>query len=222
MARARDTLSGAKRRRKRPLQRWRVTCLGRGSNERSNRPLRGHWGSVTAVRYLDEVLHPLVRPFIAAMGTDKIFIVDNARSHRARSVRSYLVSETILQMAWPARSPDLNPIQHVWDMLEDGLQVAVCRQGLPTSSNKSYYRNGHYCHNKRSTTLLPACLAVVKHAFQLESIIPVISVWFPLYFLPTNLGCRAATAVICVFCLSLLYCLICGLPTSCATFTHIH
>ncbi|GBL80860.1 hypothetical protein AVEN_26282-1 [Araneus ventricosus] len=51
---------------------------------------------------------------------------------------------------------------------EDGLQVAVCRQAPSMSSNEPYYRNGDYYPNKRSTTLLPACLAVVKHAFQLE------------------------------------------------------
>ncbi|GBN11066.1 hypothetical protein AVEN_115976-1 [Araneus ventricosus] len=54
---------------------------------------------------------------------------------------------------------------------EDGLQIAVCRQAPSTSSNKPYYRNEHYCHNKRSTTLLPTCLAVVKHAFEREGIV---------------------------------------------------
>ncbi|GBM05968.1 hypothetical protein AVEN_80561-1 [Araneus ventricosus] len=73
--------------------------------------------SVTAVRYRDEILHPLVRPFIAAKGTDAIFIDDNIRPHRARLVRSYLESETVPQMAWSLRSPDLNPIEHVCDML---------------------------------------------------------------------------------------------------------
>ncbi|GBM32972.1 hypothetical protein AVEN_268885-1 [Araneus ventricosus] len=52
-------------------------------------------GSVTAVRYRDEILHPLVRPFIYAMGTDAIFMDDNARPHRSRLVRNYLESETM-------------------------------------------------------------------------------------------------------------------------------
>ncbi|GBL80836.1 hypothetical protein AVEN_26262-1 [Araneus ventricosus] len=79
-------------------------------------------GSVTAVRYRDETLHPLVRPFIAAVGTDVIFMDDNVHPHRVRLVRCYLESETNTQMAWPARSMDLNPIVHVWDML--GRRVA--------------------------------------------------------------------------------------------------
>ncbi|GBL99188.1 hypothetical protein AVEN_140659-1 [Araneus ventricosus] len=56
-------------------------------------------GFVTAVRYRDEILHPFMRPFISAMGTDVIFMDDNARPHRARLVRSSLESETSSRIA---------------------------------------------------------------------------------------------------------------------------
>ena len=40
---------------------------------------------------------------------------DNARAHRARITNQ---QATIVRMEWPARSLDLNPIEHAWDMLQ--------------------------------------------------------------------------------------------------------
>ncbi|GFW13810.1 transposable element Tc3 transposase [Trichonephila clavipes] len=53
---------------------------------------------------------------------------DNARPHRANIVDECLQSEDITRMDWLAYSPDLNPIEHMWNML--GRRIAA-RQPPP-------------------------------------------------------------------------------------------
>ncbi|GFW73443.1 transposable element Tcb1 transposase [Trichonephila clavipes] len=70
-------------------------------------------GSVTAVRYRDEVLEPNVRLYAGAVGPTFVLIDDNARPHRADIIDDYLESKGIARMVWPAYSPDLNPIENI-------------------------------------------------------------------------------------------------------------
>jgi transposase len=48
---------------------------------------------------------------------------DNARPPRSREVTAYLQSEAVTSVPWPAMSPDLNPIEHIWDMLGNHIQA---------------------------------------------------------------------------------------------------
>ena len=56
-------------------------------------------GTLTALRYVNEILDVYVRPYAGAVG-------------------QYLEQATIVRMECPVRSPDLNQIEHAWDMLQ--------------------------------------------------------------------------------------------------------
>ncbi|GFV94391.1 uncharacterized protein TNCV_3352291 [Trichonephila clavipes] len=75
------------------------------------------------LRLWDIILEQHVCLFRGTMGAEFLFMDDNARPHRANIVDECLQSEDITLMDWPAYSPDLNPIVHVWDML--GRRIAA-------------------------------------------------------------------------------------------------
>ncbi len=75
-------------------------------------------GNLNAQRYCDEILAPVVVPFFNANRNVTLFQQDNARCHTARISTTLLEQNNIETLPWPALSPDLSPIEHLWDTLD--------------------------------------------------------------------------------------------------------
>ncbi|GFX33461.1 transposable element Tcb2 transposase [Trichonephila clavipes] len=70
-------------------------------------------GTLTGKRYVDDILRPHVGPFLNGF-SGAIFQKDNAQDflHHFQT------------LPWPARFPDLSPVEHVWDQLQQ--QMPSC------------------------------------------------------------------------------------------------
>lgn len=62
---------------------------------------------------MEEVMVPSVR---AKLGDNFLFQQDNAPCHKSRFTMNWFSQQNIEILPWPSRSPDLNPIENIWNM----------------------------------------------------------------------------------------------------------
>ena len=72
--------------------------------------------TLTGIRYHDEIIWPHVLSFVQQHNAT--LQQDNARPHVALVIIDFLIQNNLNVLPWPAMSPDLSPIKHVWDNIQ--------------------------------------------------------------------------------------------------------
>ncbi|UYV78936.1 K02A2.6-like, partial [Cordylochernes scorpioides] len=80
----------------------------------SRSPLLRIQGTMTAQRYVDDVLRPVTLPYLQGV-PNALYQQDNPRPHTARISQQAL--QDVQMLPWPPYSPDLSPSEHVWDII---------------------------------------------------------------------------------------------------------
>jgi hypothetical protein len=78
------------------------------------------WKSINSERYCEHTL-PLVERHLA-LHPYLCFMQDNAPAHSSKYTKSWLNDHRILTITWPPNSPDLNPIEIVWNWMKQWIQ----------------------------------------------------------------------------------------------------
>jgi hypothetical protein len=123
----------------------------------------------TALRYMNDILRLMVLPYRQNVEQVFVFMDENSRPH---VVNDFLQDNDIARLVWLACSPDMNPIEHVWDRLK---RAVYGRLDPPSTLREIYAESplwsGTIWANSTLMNLLIVYHGGYKHASMQEDVL---------------------------------------------------
>ena len=99
--------------------------------------------SINALTYRDQILAPIVLPFLRRHLPYGVFQHDNARPHITRLCTHYLQTNNIVVLDWPLFLQTSPPIEYLWDELGRRVYLGTLHQPTSMSYITHSYKNGN-------------------------------------------------------------------------------
>ncbi|CAH2015357.1 unnamed protein product [Acanthoscelides obtectus] len=123
-------------------------------------------------QYLDILTNSFISSYRIHYPQSRItFVQDNSAVHTSHMVRNYLAQEDYNVIAWPAKSPDLNPIENMWGIMvqkwSTGGPLPNRRDNLDTHCRRIWesFRGTDVCKNLVDSmrTRMQSCIDAEGH-----------------------------------------------------------
>ena len=84
-------------------------------------------GNLNARQYQNQIVQPFILPHLA-VNKGMALAQEIAPYHVTRTTRQMLIANRVRLLHWPAKCPDLNPMEHVWDLLKRRIRALPQQQ----------------------------------------------------------------------------------------------